>query len=88
MMFRVGQKVVCVNASTCSYGSVCGELTKGRIYEVSGFKHWSDGDCYVYLVGVQESWHPDRFRPIVERKADISALKALLVPGSKITEPA
>ena len=37
-------------------------------------------------------WEPGfdaaAFRPLVERKTDISALKALLVPGAKIRETA
>ena len=43
---------------------------------------WSDGDTC-------ECRFPSRrFRPIVERKTDISELKALLVPGAKIREDA
>lgn len=37
---------------------------------------------------VEPAWDPLFFRPAVERKTDISSLKALLVPGAKISEDA
>lgn len=101
-MFRVGQKVVCVDA-----------LFPKNTWRHRWFKFWqpykspSDGEVYtvanVYseagmlLLELIELPSPETnvwmagflacgFRPLVDRKTDISALKALLVPGSKIRE--
>lgn len=100
-MFRVGQKVVCVDAS--SHPGMCwgdGEAPEqGRIYTISkgNFISPHNGELLVQLAEI--SRHPTtmmfwghlgygifRFRPLVERKTDISILKALLVPGAKILE--
>jgi hypothetical protein len=98
MTFHVGQKVVCVNVSANSVGYSPPELVRGRIYIVAGIDEASDfeRDIGLYLVGINptpieglsDSFKSWRFRPIVERKTDISALKALLVPGTKIRETA
>lgn len=37
-------------------------------------------------MGEDVPWAASRFRPIVERKTNISCLQALLVPGAKILE--
>jgi hypothetical protein len=92
-MFRIGQKVVCVNDSppppgTLIYysGSVNHELVKGRIYTVTktGLKHPLDltsSPC-ICLAECKSPWGywQTRFRPLVEKETDISDLKALLNP--------
>jgi len=95
-MFRVGQKVVCVRAE-CDAGKVwCLKDTPvvGEIYTVSAAEFTSPitgRQC----IGIAElspppsgGYRTSRFRPIVSRKTEISALKALLVPGAKIRETA
>jgi hypothetical protein len=103
-MFRVGQKVVCVDDSpTDADGGK--ELERGQIYTVRWCGVWGWPSVYKDEVCVRifevvrgpDEWVPEcvdlpfsvhRFRPIVSRKTDISALKALLVPGAKIRETA
>jgi hypothetical protein len=95
-MFRVGQKVVCVNARK-AYGSLhpC-PLKKGAIYTVSEVVDYSaDPLCHprhrfgLFLCeiargphedGFYDAFHVRRFRPAVERKTDISIFKKLLAP--------
>lgn len=83
-MFKVGQKVVCVDSIDNPH------LRKDDIYTVIGL-----GEITAEITGVllAETSHPggcpfyvSRFRPVVERKTDISVLQALLVPGAKILE--
>ena len=88
MTFRVGMKVVCVDAKKRrNIGWVHPGLVRGRIYEIEGFSIRRDGGIGLTF-GFDPGWpyYPDRFRPVVERKTDISALKALLVPGARILE--
>jgi hypothetical protein len=84
MKFRVGQKVVCINAD----GSGC--LKRGQAYtclatepEFLMVDCCSGSDHQTHC-----GWFRTRFRPLLERKTDISALTALLVPGAKILEDA
>jgi hypothetical protein len=88
MTFRVGQKVVCVDVNGNH------TLTLNSVYTVTGvFNKFPSGRPGIFLAEVHEAHNRDpfyayRFRPIVSRKTDISALKALLVPGAKIRETA
>ncbi len=91
-MFRVGQKVVCVDASIrCSIPpwNKPAPLIKGRIYTVRGTEN-RGGVLGVYLFeaksnlhpfpdGSERSFFPDRFRP----KTDISIFKAMLTPSAR-----
>lgn len=95
-MFRVGQKVECVDVSN---RPGCGWIyndppIKGRVYtiEAISFDNYP-GEATLILVEQKRDprsqymgYAASRFRPIVERKTDISCLKALLVPGAKILE--
>lgn len=83
MTFRVGMKVVCVDAS----GNVP-MLNLGAIYTICGFTE--DDPPGLQLVEVSpnepgDNWYtgfrPRRFRPVVERKTDISVFIALLNPS-------
>jgi hypothetical protein len=82
MTFRVGQKVVCVDASP---GERSGErsLTKGAVYIVTGLPHRHG----MFVCGAPTpnpfGWDFSRFRPVVERKTDISIFKKMLRPVSK-----
>jgi hypothetical protein len=91
MAFRVGQKVICVNAVNTNTLWLA-ELVEGEIYTVT----WTNGpdvlvdrtllDGHPFYKRGRFPFYASRFRPIVSRKTDISALKALLVPGTKILE--
>lgn len=84
-MFRVGQKVVCVDADGTS------QLSEGAVYTVAYIGPperllWRGKfrkSCNVRLVEVKPSpgycgFAPERFRPAVDRPTDISCFKALL----------
>lgn len=95
-MFRVGQKVVCVNTSPLFAGTRCAPVSKGGIYTIRWvgecpYEPWRDIGLTVRLQEVMFDSGPKwsdfvipaiRFRPIVERKTDISALMALLNPAN------
>lgn len=91
MGFRVGQKVVCVDTSPGSRGYVPIELEKGRVYTVAWISDYPDpdGDYGIHLVGIISQPQPlhnsgfkcRRFRPIVERKTDISIFTSMLKPS-------
>lgn len=78
-MFRVGQKIVCVDprgANPC--------LQKGRIYLCVGVEENFIGvDCCCDGYHPSHRWFPSRFRPIVERKTDISVFKKMLTPAGR-----
>ena len=83
-MFRVGQKVVCVDADGAP-------LSVGAIYTIASigptvFGHWR-GRFYkisaVYLHEVEpnpgcDGFFPKRFRPAVDRPTNISVFTSLL----------
>lgn len=98
MTFHVGQKVVCVDASPSRYSSllVRTPLQKGTIYTVRGIDRW-DGVTSYYLEEIvhpvldiwldreptEPTWHGRRFRPIAERKTDISIFTSMLNPSKR-----
>ncbi len=83
MMFHVGQKVVCVDASNSI-------LEEGAIYTVNYTADLPEFVCVdgvgEWKYGIPPGWWPRRFRPIVSRKTDISIFKALLEPNAKLLE--
>ena len=92
-MFRVGQRVVCVDATWRNRKITC-VLTKGVVYTIRGFCETSGGFIGLLLEeiiqpdgflenGQERGFYKDRFRPIVERKTDISIFKAMLTPAGK-----
>jgi hypothetical protein len=92
MTFRIGQKVVCVDASDGVVGAsmFSDRLVKGNIYTIRGFNspdYLNDtlGLLLEEIIGeISTSWDEEygfrqnRFRPIVERKTDISVFTAML----------
>lgn len=91
MTFRVGQKVVCVDVSSFLTGKPDKEidLVKGRVYTVReiGLTSWMDGSSECIRVeeikvrrkdGSDTPFFARRFRPVVERKTDISIFTAML----------
>ena len=87
MAFYVGQKVVCVDDRPFFSEGVPVPLVLGRIYTVAGF---DNHDCLVLVEQPGRNfagWRSDlgyqksRFRPVVERKTDISIFKAMLNPS-------
>lgn len=77
MNFRVGQKVVCIDASKSWRGDIS-DLVKGATYTVR--------EVFMFGVTLDEVPLPEdylwfnghRFRPVVERKTDISIFTKML----------
>lgn len=79
MTFRVGQRVECINAGMGALDA-SSFLTKGAIYQINLVRIDGVGVPVVGLVGVSLHWRASRFRPIVERKTDISVFTQMLTP--------
>ncbi len=96
-MFRVGQRVVCIDPTWGSSGSLqsawCPNLPiKDRIYtirDVVTFNGYPNGFLRLYEVvnpvkGRDEPYFEvTKYRPIVERKTDISVFRKLLQPKTE-----
>ncbi len=85
--FRVGQKVVCVDDTHRVTGKRHPCLENGRVYEVGSFGVTWRGTEGIHLVGVtnrrpEQAFYKERFRPVIERKTDISIFTALLNPAN------
>ncbi len=91
-MFRVGQKVVRVSGKTkfadvklpplgvpCTVINVFTPANGLLTIELAEYPRPETAEAYAGFVA-------KHFRPVVERKTDISSLQALLVPGTKILE--
>ena len=82
-MFRVGQKVVCIDAKPRKRGHVA-RLTEGSVYTISKLGPGDNDGAELFLVEMGAISHPwfgfyaDRFRPAVERKTDISVFTKIL----------
>lgn len=86
MSFHVGQKVVCVRAPVSApYGPWRVHPKLNEIYTVRDFKE-VDSIWLVELIndigisGTEAGFCISRFRPIVEKKTDISIFTAMLNP--------
>lgn len=79
-MFYVGQKVCCVDAS----GVAAPYLREGEVYTVSKVGILKTGLPGLDVKGIPTvgrfdvNWRRDRFRPVVERKTDISIFTEML----------
>lgn len=96
MNFRVGQKVVCIyHLPHESRRSGCNYPEKGSVYTVRGHVAGTDAKERILLdevynqpmrciVGTIEwGFRADAFRPIVERKTDISVFHEILRKATK-----
>jgi hypothetical protein len=93
-MFRIGQQVVCIHdVSSPPANEFQNVPVKGSIYTVRGFVLPDVGyertpgmlleevvnPAWEYKEGIFEpSFHPYRFRPLIQRKTDISVFKRML----------
>lgn len=86
--FYVGQKVVCVDATNAD------ALTQGAIYTIKYLGFWPaqsglDGEIVSCGVGLFEAesvglgFDARRFKPVVERKTDISIFTDMLIEQKK-----
>lgn len=91
MAFRIGQKVVCVDArariSLYRAWIYNDAPVEGRVYTISAIVLDEGEDCLVLLEHPRSprSQHSGfaarRFRPVVERKTDISIFTKMLKPS-------
>jgi len=88
-MFDVGQKIVCIDAGPTYLGKPV-PLRKGAVYTVAGVGEEDFYGAYgVYLAEVAagsdgkhlDAFRHTRFRPIIERKTDISVFESMLKPA-------
>lgn len=81
MIFRVGQKVECV--SVADLVDTC--LKQGAVYTCLAVDPEFIGvDCCASATHEHKlGWFHWRFRPIVERKTDISIFKKMLAPAKE-----
>jgi hypothetical protein len=103
-MFRVGQKVQKIRQINPHYFHAAAITMIGDIYTIREIETqssaWNEGSVGLYFEEIKNAlvitrigpWEPAydsrNYRPVIERKTDISCLQALLVPGAKIREPA
>ena len=84
--FHSGQKVVCVNSEDAGALAFQTILIKGNIYTVYDVYEY-DNNIYVRLeeTGTKRGngWFHWRFRPLIEKKTDISVFKKLENPTGK-----
>ena len=95
-MFHVGQKCICIAESWyCPRGYV--QPVKGTVYTVRAIFPGihNPEDRYLHLCEIvnppriftddvgEGRFHSAMFRPVVERKTDISIFEALLTPAGK-----
>jgi hypothetical protein len=80
MIFRVGQKVVCIHSGVVALDA-SKYLKTGAIYEVSLVRIDTTGNLVLGLVGVYSHWCASRFRPAVESNTDISIFTKMLNPS-------
>jgi hypothetical protein len=91
---RVSQKVVCIRDLRGMAMRACHNITWGpeenKVYTVAGFEDW-DGTPCIHLIEVpglrcecativDKPWPISCFRPVDERKTDISQFRELLTP--------
>lgn len=83
MMFRIGMKVVCIDATPRKIPVAV--LQKGAIYTIVALPYCPDGEHGVELAEVESQaifgFWKDRFRPLVERKTSIEIFQRMLTPS-------
>jgi hypothetical protein len=77
MNFRVGQPVICIDASPGCYPL---RLVKGERYTIKSKTPEGGVHLLEEAHGNPLGFNPCRFRPAVERKTDISVFTAMLTP--------
>jgi len=100
MAFRVDMKVVCLispSESTKKDWPGIAWPVKNGVYTIRSMFPFKErtllrfselNNSHSVWEGTERGFNAKYFRPLVSRKTDISALKALLVPGAKILEDA
>lgn len=83
MMFRIGMKVVCIDATPRKIPRAV--LKKGAIYTIVALPYCPDGEHGIEVAEVESQalfgFWKDRFRPVVERKTSIEIFTRMLIPS-------
>jgi hypothetical protein len=97
--FTVGQKVVCIDGSApsrdvkFSLGSRYPD--DGKIYTIRECLIWGGSPAvrlqeivnpklnFIHEGFSEQAFSPERFRPVIQRKTDISIFKAMLTPSKE-----
>jgi hypothetical protein len=86
MTFHVGQKVVCVDDSLpANPWHRQHPLVKAQVYVVRELHLYPDCNC-VDIDGSGRMWQHWRFRPLIEKKTDISIFTEMLTPKTRVRE--
>lgn len=86
MTFHVGQKVVCVDDSLpANPWHQQHPLVKRQIYTIHKLELQPDVLC-LDIDGSGRQWQHWRFRPLVEKKTDISVFTEMLTPKTRVRE--
>lgn len=91
MAFHVGQRVVCVKDNDFwahgNYKATSGYPIKGHTYIIDAIENYHCACNCSYLIlkelSPDDSFFSKCFRPLAERKTDISIFKSLLNPARK-----
>jgi hypothetical protein len=86
MTFRVGQKVVCIAHPVRRVNDLgLKGFEKGKIYTIAGFKTVEPYGLFISVMELDRraTGHVDGFRPLVERKTDISIFTEMLNPSKR-----
>jgi hypothetical protein len=97
-MFRVGQKVVCIRGTGARVpyrNQVVVGPMRGSVYTVRALQESDQGEEMLLLEelinplfvdGLEFDFSADRFRPVVERKTDITVFTEILHKASRKQE--
>lgn len=97
-MFHIGQKVVCVNDAPPPSRTDMEPLILNKIYEIKEIVPFPSYSIYFGEIAIcvkiqkyRNYWHQDRFKPLIEKKTDISTFNKILNKvnkGQKVKESA
>lgn len=91
---RIGMKVVCYNNEGAPMLSKGATYTLSGVYEPGGYSEYlgvADFGVFLHEVDIpshRDAFHPGRFKPLRERKTDISIFTAMLDHTPKELIPA
>lgn len=78
-----GQRVVCIDDSSCPATGIADTASKGHVYTIASVYDWGCAFRGITLVEIPpprgySGWWTSRFRPAVDRRSDISVFHQIL----------